>query len=120
MRGKYQLNEKLISIGGFSACVVSEITVAELKYGAEKSQRIEENRQIVNDFVEQFKVVPIGNCLDLFAREKARLEAMGTRLDDFDLLIGCSAVQNDYIMVTDNKKHLGRIADIVIENWIER
>jgi tRNA(fMet)-specific endonuclease VapC len=120
LRGKFNLNEKLIAAGGFAACVLSEITVAELKYGAEKSTRAAENRRAVTDFIRCFEIVPISNCLDLFAHEKARLETAGTRLDDFDLLIGCSAVENNYIMVTDNEKHLARISNITIENWVER
>ena len=40
--------------------------------------------------------------------------------DDFDLLIGASAVANDLILVTENVKHLERIPHLKIENWIDR
>jgi hypothetical protein len=52
--------------------------------------------------------------------QKARLTKTGNLIDDFDLLIGCSAVANNLIMVTDNVKHLSRIKNIVIENWVFR
>lgn len=41
-------------------------------------------------------------------------------LDDFDLLIGATAIANNLILVTENEKHLERMAKINIENWIAR
>lgn len=41
-------------------------------------------------------------------------------ISDFDLLIGCTAVENDLIMVTENVHEFERIAGITIENWIKR
>ncbi|MRY25940.1 hypothetical protein GKD20_20440 [Parabacteroides distasonis] len=40
--------------------------------------------------------------------------------EQFDLLIGASAVANDLILVTENVKHLERIPHLKIENWIDR
>jgi tRNA(fMet)-specific endonuclease VapC len=45
---------------------------------------------------------------------------MNGYLLDFDLLIGCSAVSNNLILVTDNEKHFNRIEKITINNWIKR
>ena len=42
----------------------------------------------------------------------------GRRIDDFDLLIGVTALQNNLTMVTANVKHLERIPDLIIENWM--
>jgi len=41
-------------------------------------------------------------------------------IDDFDLLIGVTAVANNLILVTDNEKHLKRISKLKVENWIDR
>ena len=46
--------------------------------------------------------------------------AQGTPIDDFDLLIGAAAIQQDLILVTDNVKHFKNIRGLVIENWVER
>jgi tRNA(fMet)-specific endonuclease VapC len=35
-------------------CYVSEITIAELKFGVENSESKEKNRKTVNDFVSKF------------------------------------------------------------------
>ena len=48
------------------------------------------------------------------------LEKSGNRIDDFDLLIGSTAVAHNLIVITENVKHLGRIPDIQIENWIDK
>jgi len=41
-------------------------------------------------------------------------------ISDFDLLIGCTAVEKDMIMVTENVREFERISNIKIENWIQR
>ena len=41
-------------------------------------------------------------------------------IEDFDLLIGCTAVANGMIMVTDNTKYFSRIHGIQLENWVDR
>jgi len=41
-------------------------------------------------------------------------------ISDFDLLIGCTAVEYEMIMVTENVKEFKRIEDIKVENWVKR
>ena len=38
-------------------------------------------------------------------------------IDDFDILIGATAVTNDIVMVTNNVAHLSRLENIIIEDW---
>lgn len=40
--------------------------------------------------------------------------------DNFDLLIGCTALVFDMVMVTENVKDFKNLAGIQIENWIRR
>ena len=96
---------------------LSEITVAELKYGAAKSNRPEENRNETDSFCAKFEIMSIYPALDVFAFEKARLEKLGLRLDDFDLLIGSTAIHYDLVLVTNNVKHFERMQRLNIENW---
>jgi tRNA(fMet)-specific endonuclease VapC len=116
LNGKYNLNHKIDSVG-LSNCYISEITVAELIFGAENSGKIAENRKRVNDFQSQIAIIPIFNCLDCYGREKVRLRKQGTPVDEFDLLIGVTAVVNELIMVTNNVKHFEKIQNIAIEDW---
>jgi len=113
LRGKYNINQKLKEIIGYDNCFISEITLAELKYGAELSEKVDENLNFVNEFANKIGILPIFNSLDLYAKEKARLRKTGNIIDDFDLLIGCSAIKNNMILVTNNENHFERINNIV-------
>lgn len=75
---------------------------------------------MVDDFANELTIVPIFNSLNIYAKEKARLRKSGKMLDDFDLLIGATALANNLILVTENEKHLERMSEIRIENWIIR
>jgi tRNA(fMet)-specific endonuclease VapC len=108
----------LKKIIGYDNCFISEITLAELKYGAELSERVDENLRSVDEFSNNVGILPIFNSLDMYAKQKARLRKTGNMIDDFDLLIGCSAMKNGLILVTNNENHFDRIENIKIENWI--
>lgn len=69
---------------------------------------------------EYFTVLPIHEVLEKFGDSKALLKSNGLLIDDFDLLIGATAVVYGLIMVTENVKHLSRVPDIRIENWVKR
>lgn len=55
--------------------------------------------------------------LDIYAFDEAKLRKQGLLIDDFDILIGAASVANNIIMVTNNVSHLGRLTNIVIEDW---
>lgn len=116
LKGRYGLVEKIEQIG-FENLFISEITVAELKYGAEKSAYPERNREVIRELTDRFKQLPIYSALDVYAREKARLKKEGNTVDDLDLLIGATAIVNEMVLVTNNEKHFDRLQNIKIENW---
>jgi len=116
---KYGVRERLQQTG-YENCAISEITLAELVYGAECSADVEKNMDIINYFIRNIRVLPILNAIGTFAKEKALLRKAGKMVDDFDILIGATAIANNMILVTENEKHLNRLSNIQIENWIER
>jgi tRNA(fMet)-specific endonuclease VapC len=118
-KGSYNLISKLEEVG-MQNCCISEITLAELIYRAECSLNPEKNKATVQAFHAQLSTIPIFNAIELYGKEKARLRKLGTPISDFDLLIGCSAVVHDLIMVTENTREFERIEAIKIENWIIR
>ena len=115
-RGNKAVVDKFFSIG-FENCYISEITLAELKFGAEKSERPDYHKNLIKEFVNQITVLPIINSLDFYAKEKARLEKKGAKIDDFDLLIAATAVRNNLILITNNTKHFKRIHRLTIQDW---
>ena len=114
--GQFSLLEKIREIG-FENCVVSEITIAELKYGIAKSTKKEMNQHLLDTFQAKIEVLPIFPALDIYATEKARLKTKGKMLDDFDLLIGSTAIFNNLTLVTKNISDFNRLDGIVIEDW---
>lgn len=118
-RQKYGVAERLSKLNP-EQCYVSEVTIAELTYGAYKSDRVGENLQLIEELVSVINVVPFAESIEIYAKEKVRLRALGTPVDDFDLLIAAAAVQQELVLVTDNIKHFKNIENLEIENWIER
>lgn len=116
-RGKFDLKEKF-KVAGIENCFISEITLAELKYGALCSQDPEKHLNKINRLLKDITVLPISTCLDVFVKEKARLRKAGTMIDDFDLLIGATAMAGEFILVTNNVKHFNRLENIRIEDWV--
>ncbi|MBQ9641813.1 MAG: type II toxin-antitoxin system VapC family toxin [Bacteroidaceae bacterium] len=119
MKGRFNLVQKVRSVGGRN-CYISDITAAELYYGAECSREPEKEKKKVESFLAGFKRVSISEAIAYFAFVKAALRRNGTLVDDFDLLIGATAVCHNMVAVTENVKHIGRIPKIQVENWIDR
>ncbi|MBZ9652120.1 type II toxin-antitoxin system VapC family toxin [Psychroflexus montanilacus] len=117
-RGKFNLLDKFETVK-LENCAISEITLAELIFGAENSSNPKKNYKLIDQFTEQIKILPIYNALTIYAKEKVRLRREGKMISDFDLLIGSTAISNDLIMVTENIKEFNRITDIHIENWTQ-
>ncbi|RYF99394.1 MAG: type II toxin-antitoxin system VapC family toxin, partial [Chitinophagaceae bacterium] len=63
-RGKYNLYDKLMEVG-MANCAISEITLAELVYGAENSTNPKKNFQLIDSFVNQVLVLPIYDAIYL-------------------------------------------------------
>jgi len=75
------------------------------------------NQQVLENFLTGIQILPIFPALDIYASEKARLQKEGKIIDDFDLLIGVTAVSFDLVMVTNNTNHFNRIEKIKLEDW---
>ena len=116
MKGKFDLEAKFDKVPSENY-FISEITLAELKFGVEKSEKPEKNKKALDNFLTGVQILPIFHSLDLFAKEKTRLQKAGTPIDDFDLLIGVTSVTHKLTMVTNNTNHLKRIVGIKLEDW---
>lgn len=116
IKGRFNLKKKFEDANPEN-CFISEITLAELKYGVENSEKKEQNQKVLDDFLTGIKIVPIFHSLDLYAKEKARLRKEGMAIDEFDLLIGVTSVTHNLKMITNNTEHFKRITGIVLDDW---
>lgn len=98
---------------------VSAIVTFELWYGAEKSARRDFNRERLETFL-------AANFLSLaFEDEDARvagavraaLQAAGTPIGAYDLLIAGQALRRDLTLVTANVAEFARVKDLRWEDW---
>ena len=122
LRGRFDIDKKIDAVK-WENCYISEITMLELKMGAELSLQkdgIDRSEQL-NRFFSDINILPVADAIDLAAKEKIRLRLAGTPCEDnFDLLIACSAIANNMICVTDNTKDFHRFQNIQLENWVIR
>jgi tRNA(fMet)-specific endonuclease VapC len=122
LRGKFDV-DKAIDRVGWDNCYISEVTGLELKFGVElllQKEGVNKSAEL-NKFLNAIRILPIADAVNLAAKEKIRLRLAGTPCDDnFDLLIGCTAIVYDFVCVTDNTKHFENFKGINLENWIER
>ena len=107
-----------IALADVNCCFIYEITVAELRFGAERCNRREKEHGVVDLFCEKFTVLSITNVIRTFAVEKARLWNVGQTIADFDLLIGATALYHGLILVTNNTRHFERMPLLRLENWM--
>ena len=120
LRGKLNVAD-LIKQKGRENCFISEITVVELRYGAENSENPTKSHKSVDAFVGGLSIVPIYGSIKRYAKEKVRLRKIGKPMhDEFDLLIGVTAIENKLTLVTDNVKDFERLEGVKIENWFKR
>ncbi len=55
--------------------------------------------------------------MDCFGLIKSELSKNGLTVDDFDLLIGSTAITYGYTLVTNNEKHFIKIPGLKVVNW---
>lgn len=120
LRGKLNLDE-IIKQKGKENCFISEITVFELRFGAENSENPTKSHKSIDLFVSGISIIPIYSSIKKYAKEKVRLRKLGKPInDEFDLLIGVTAVENNLTLVSDNQKDFENIEEIKMENWFRK
>ena len=104
---KLKLNE-IFEEKGVENCFISE-----LKFGAENSKNHKKSHLAVDNFVNGLSIIPIYGIVNDYAKEKVNLRKKGTPLhDEFDLIIGITALVNNLTLVTDNYKHFKYINNL--------
>ena len=98
-------------------CFISEITLAELYFGLAKSENKKKKLEDIKQVQGLFKVLPAFSSFREYGEIRYNLEHKGMRIDQFDLLIGATAVHYGMTLVTSNEKHFERIESLAIENW---
>lgn len=112
--------DKVFLEKGIRNCFISEVTVLELRYGAENSQDPSKSHMAVSHLINSLSILPVGGIVDEYAKMKVHLRKQGTPMhDEFDLIIGVTAMVHDLVLVTHNVKDFKAMPNLQIQNWVE-
>jgi len=101
----------------YNAINFSLITYYEILSGL-KHRDANKQMDSFMEFASQNNIIPLTTkSTKISAKIYAYLRKKGTPVDDIDLLIAGVALENDFIMVTNNTSHFGRIKSLQVENW---
>ncbi len=104
---------------GRDRLVLSSLVVAELAYGAEKSQHKERNREALQNLLSTFNIVDWDEpAAWLYGQHYHRLRAAGTPIGIMDLQIACHCLALGAVCVTNNTREFERVEGLKLENWV--
>jgi tRNA(fMet)-specific endonuclease VapC len=103
---------------GIGEVGVSSVTVAELRYGAEKSAKPEQNLEALGRFLLPLEILAFGGeAAAAYGWIRAALENAGTPIGPLDTLIAAHAVSVGVTLVTNNIREFGRVPGLGVEDW---
>lgn len=113
----HALRDKFDSVRA-SICI-SAITLAELYFGAENSDRVQTNIEGVERFTGGIPVLPFdAGAAAHFGALRAHLKREGTPVSPQDVLIGAHARSERMVLVTNNRREFDRMPGLLVENWV--
>ncbi|MDA3810895.1 MAG: PIN domain-containing protein [Spirochaetaceae bacterium] len=118
LKGKNKiLKDKILSMNP-NEIKIPSIVRAELLYGVEKSQRIEENREKVLQFLFPIETIAFNEPeADIYSKIRVQLEKNRNIIGPNDLIIASTVLANDGILITNNVKEFNRVDKLQIEDW---
>jgi len=96
--------------------------IAEVAFGLARLTKSKRKLRLLERFEKITEEIPRVTWTDqvsrCFGSIKAALERRGVPLEDFDVAIASHAVAYEATLVTSNTRHMARIPDLELENWI--
>ena len=97
---------------------ISTITLAELRYGADKSQDPPKNHAALNAFLAPLEVVEFNaQAAGQYGSIRADLEKRGLPIGPLDTLIAAHAQSLGLTLVTNNLSEFNRVSGLAVEDW---
>ncbi len=94
---------------------ISVIALVELYRGVPAARDPQSAKQHIEQFVARLEVVPLDKpACEIFASESVRLKSANNLIDDYDLLIGATALSRGLTLLTNNRRHFKRIEGLSI------
>ena len=94
---------------------LSIVSLAELYEGETYSADPQAEALALREFLSAVQVVHLDDDIcRIFARERGRLRAEGNLIGDLDILIGSTALRHELTLLTNNRRHFGRMQGLNI------
>jgi tRNA(fMet)-specific endonuclease VapC len=117
LRGEGRVGAKILEHRPSELCI-SAITLAELRFGAERRKSPKLDASIAA-FAGNIAVLPFDDrCAGIFGVIGSDLAARGSPIGGLDVLIAAHAVALDLTLVTNNLKHFRRVRGLRTETWL--
>ena len=112
LKGDKNIIEKVISLPN-DELYITIINYTELLYGIYNSNKINQNKEKILPFLENFKILQFDKkSSEVFAKLKAKLKKQGNIIADMDLMIASIAIANKATLFSNNLKHFKRIKEL--------
>jgi tRNA(fMet)-specific endonuclease VapC len=99
---------------------ISTITLAELRYGADRSSNPAKNHAVIDAFLMTVTVLDFtAEAAGVYGNIRTQLESAGTPIGPFDNLIAAQAISSQCIAVTNNINEFSRVPGLVVEDWTQ-
>ena len=99
--------------------VISSITYAELRLGAQRSSVASKQHALIDGFCHRLSnVLPWdAQAADAFAKLQAELLTSGAIIGTNDAMMAGHALSVEATLVTNNQRHFSRVSGLKLENW---
>jgi tRNA(fMet)-specific endonuclease VapC len=121
----YTINEKPAHVRDIfkqhqGQMAISTVTLGELLYGAEKSNKPSHNLQIVEGFASRLEVLPFDSaaCAQ-WSQVRNELRSAGTPIGPYDQMIAGHARALGLVLVTHNTREFQRVSGLRLVDWAE-
>lgn len=97
---------------------LSSVVVAELRYGADKSQRSAENHSRIDVLLDEIPCLDFDpGAASVYGRIRTDLEKRGEPIGPYDLMIAAHALSLRLTLVSDNMREFKRVKGLQVDNW---
>ena len=98
---------------------MSAITLSELYHGAEKSAKVSQNLEVIEEFSSLLEVLPYtAKASAHYGSIRSALEKAGQPIGVNDLHIAAHARSEGLVVVTNNVSEFARVPGLMVENWV--
>ena len=99
---------------------ISSISVAELQFGVNNSQKQTQNQTALDLFLAPLEIMDFdAEAAQAYGRIRTHLKQQGTPIGAYDMLIAAHAQSLNVTLVTNNLREFSRVPNLRLENWAD-